>query len=570
MFQSIEKRSGELVFFDQSKITSAILKALTFTKHHQSTEKLKALAEVASDKVVDKLVELYGKHSEAVPCVEHIQDIVENVLMALGEHDTARNYIKYRYEHKRRREELRAAANILELFESERVGALRPLSRVHDTLIESASRHYWHKSIMDEAVLQYEAEGILRFGGMSRIAAKRISVNLSSILLEGIQNLEGFHLGPAKHLDSALMQLVSLIGILKHEVSEGLVVHHLDTLLSPYIRADELSFNQIKQKLQSFMAQLAYVLLPVASPVGVTLALDKQVPEALAQSQVVLEGKYQALEVYASYQYELDLFNLAFAEVFEENNTCKFELSNIQVVYQVSEKWDWHDPVSDRLVTLGLKTGVIQFSAQSNQLWQHSLGTLGCGTLQLDALAKDCPSLNAFFEKLDEVLDAASGVLVAQTDLLERSYLMGMYPIIAAHLEKLSSGATPFDDFVLEIGVGGFDGCIQGLTGGQESLSSSVGIAFAEEIVEWIEERLLRYQTQYQRQFRLDQNEAQRLGQIAALDELVEHYHHFSKHFRGDTAIKAQMPQAIEGLTEAKSLLKRALGHGGIPRFTFK
>lgn len=570
MFQSIEKRSGELVFFDQSKITSAILRALTFTKHQQTADKLKALAEVASDKVVDRLLELYGKHSEAVPSVEHIQDIVENVLMALGEHDTARNYIKYRYEHKRRREEKLSAANILELFESEQVGALKPLSRVHETLIESASRHYWRKSIMDEAILQYEAAGILRFSGVNRIAAKRLGVSLKGILLEGMQNIEGFHLAPAKHLDSALMQLVSLIGILKHEVSEGLVVHHLDTLLCPYIRADELSFNQIKQRLQSFMAQLAYVLLPLASPVGVTLVLDKQVPERLASAQIIQEGQYQALEVYGSYQYELDLFNLAFAEVFEENSACRFELSNIQVVYQVSEKWDWHDPVSDRLVALGLKTGRIQFSAQNNHSWQESLGTLGSATLHLDHLAKDCSSLNAFFEKLDEVLDAVSAALMAQADLLERSYHLGMYPMIAAHLEALSSGSSPLDNFVLEIGIGGFDGCISGLTGGQESLSTSVGIAFAEEIVEWIEERLLSYQTTHQRRFRLDQSEAHRLGQIAALDELVEHYHHFSKHFRGDTAIKTQMPQSIEGLTEVKSLLKRALGHGGIPRFTFQ
>lgn len=570
MFQSIEKRSGELVFFDQGKITNAILKALVYTKSQQSSTKLKALAEVASDKVVDRLVEVYGKRSEVIPSVEHIQDIVENVLMTLGEHDTARNYIKYRYEHKRRREEIRSAANILELFQNEDVGDLRPLSKVHETLIEVASMHYWRKECMDEITLDYEMAGLLKFKGINRIAPKSMCINLPDILLSGVSSIEGFSLAPAKHLDTALMQLVSLIGILKHEVSRTLLIHHLDTYLCPYIRADELSFNQIKQKLQSFVAQLAYVLLPSSSPVGVTLVFDKHIPEGISEEQVILEGKRQIFELYAGYQYELDLFNLAFAEVLEENSACKFELSRIQTVYQVGSKWDWHDPVSDHLVALGLKTGRIGFSAESNTVWQQCIGTTSSVTVQLEILAKECHHLNEFFEKLDEVLDAAAGTLVAQSNILVKSYDLGMYPVTLAHLGRRGAVKNPIDDFVLEIAVGGFDRCIHSLTGGQENLSTSVGIAFAEEITEWIEERMLSYQRVYQKKFRLDQSETLKLGQVAALDELVEHYHDFSKHFKGDTAIKAQIPQSVAGLSEVKSLLKKALGYGGIPRFTFQ
>lgn len=570
MFQSIEKRSGELVFFDQGKITNAILKALVYTKSNQSSLKLRALAEVASDKVVDRLVEVYGRRSEVIPSVEHIQDIVENVLMTLGEYDTARNYIKYRYEHKRRREEIRSAANILDLFQNEDPVGVKPLSKVHESLIEAASMRYWRKECMDEITLDYEMAGLLKFKGLNRVAPKSMCIHLPDILLSGVTSTEGFQLAPAKHLDTALMQLVSLIGILKHEVSKTILVHHLDTYLCPYIRADELSFNQIKQKLQSFIAQLAYVLLPFASPINVTLVLDKHMPERISEELVILEGKRQIFEFYSNYQYELELFNLAFAEVLEDNSASHFELSRIQTVYQVGSKWDWHDPVSDHLVALGLKTGRIGFSAESNTAWQECIGTTSSATIQLEVLAKECQHLNAFFEKLDEVLDSAAATLVAQANILEKSYDLGIYPVTMSHLGPKCGLQNPMGDFTIEIAVDGFDRCIHLLTGGQENLSTSVGIAFAEEITEWIEERMQGYQSMHHKKFRLDQSETLKLGQIAALDELVEHYHDFSKHFKGDTAIKAQIPQSVEGLSEVKSLLKKALGYGGIPRFTFQ
>lgn len=570
MFQSIEKRSGDLVFFDQSKITQAILKALTHTKFNQPASKLSALAEVASDKVVDRLIDVYGNKSEVIPSVEHIQDIVESVLMTLGEHDTARNYIKYRYEHKRLRDNVQSAANILELFNSDQMGHVKPLSRVHETLVEATSKEYWKKTCMDSVAQDYEISGLIQFRGMNRISPKSVCIDLPAILLEGISSVEGFQLGAAKHLDTALMQLVSLIGILKYEVSESITVHHLDTYISPYIRADELSFNQIKHKLQSFIAQLVYVLLPTGSPVKVTLVMDKHIPEHLAQTQVILEGKRQIFDYYSGYQYELDLFNRAYAQVLEENSHSQFKLSQVQTVYQVSSKWNWHDPVIDHLVALGLKTGQIQFSAPTNQEWQKCSGTMCSASIHLERLAKESQSLNAFFEKLDEVLDAVAQTLLAQSRILEKSYHLGMYPVMSAHLGAADGLESPIEKFVLDIEVGGFNHCIHSLTDGQESLSTSVGISFAEEITEWIEERLQGYEHLHQKRFRLDQSDSLKLGQIPALDELVEHYHHFSKHFKGDTAIKTQIPQTVEGLSDVKILLKKALGHGGIPRFTFQ
>ena len=92
----IRKRDGRVVPFELDKIESAINKAFAATYKLGSEETAKALsAEVLS------ILEVEGNNS---PDVEHIQDIVERVLMDNGYIQTAKAYILYRAERSRVRE----------------------------------------------------------------------------------------------------------------------------------------------------------------------------------------------------------------------------------------------------------------------------------------------------------------------------------------------------------------------------------------------------------------------------------------------------------------------------------
>ena len=92
----IRKRDGRVVPFEIDKIESAIIKAFTATYKLGSEETAKTLsAEVLS------ILEVEGNNS---PDVEHIQDIVERVLMDNGYVQTAKAYILYRAERSKRRE----------------------------------------------------------------------------------------------------------------------------------------------------------------------------------------------------------------------------------------------------------------------------------------------------------------------------------------------------------------------------------------------------------------------------------------------------------------------------------
>jgi anaerobic ribonucleoside-triphosphate reductase len=93
---SIRKRDGRIVPFDESKIAAAITKAFNATYKLGNEE---IASQLASE--VRSILEVEGA---GTPDVEHIQDIVERVLMDNGYVQTAKAYILYRSERNRIRE----------------------------------------------------------------------------------------------------------------------------------------------------------------------------------------------------------------------------------------------------------------------------------------------------------------------------------------------------------------------------------------------------------------------------------------------------------------------------------
>ena len=93
---SIKKRDGRAAEFDISKISDAICKAFKATYRPGNGD--------LSDKLADEVMSILELDGEASPDVEHIQDIVEKVLMDNGYIATARAYILYRNERNRVRQ----------------------------------------------------------------------------------------------------------------------------------------------------------------------------------------------------------------------------------------------------------------------------------------------------------------------------------------------------------------------------------------------------------------------------------------------------------------------------------
>ena len=96
----VKKRNGEIIAFNQAKITSAILKAMEATGKSNIEEVKKV-----SDEVFSELRIKY--RSGGIPGIEEIQNIVERRLLVAGFFEVARAYILYREERAKLRSQVK-------------------------------------------------------------------------------------------------------------------------------------------------------------------------------------------------------------------------------------------------------------------------------------------------------------------------------------------------------------------------------------------------------------------------------------------------------------------------------
>ena len=104
MIESIRKRNGEIVAFDDRKIREAIHKASVAVRDEK-------IPQDALKKLTAAVVEAIPK--DAVPTVEQVQDIVERVLIAADYPETAKAYILYRAEHAKIRQ---SEADLMDIY----------------------------------------------------------------------------------------------------------------------------------------------------------------------------------------------------------------------------------------------------------------------------------------------------------------------------------------------------------------------------------------------------------------------------------------------------------------------
>ncbi len=95
----IKKRDGRIVAFDTAKITQAVFKAFTAIRGGVEAAALDRLTQ----DIVAALENRVG--ADGVTSIEEVQNVVEQMLMRDGFFDVAKDYILYRYEHAKIREQ---------------------------------------------------------------------------------------------------------------------------------------------------------------------------------------------------------------------------------------------------------------------------------------------------------------------------------------------------------------------------------------------------------------------------------------------------------------------------------
>ena len=365
----VQKRDGRIVEFAQSKITGAIFKALTATGQGDGKKSRRI-----SDRVIQILNRRFKK--EEIPQIEQIQDIVEETLILEGFVETAKAYILYREQRRRIREAVGAVDESAEKVDQyiqeldwqvkENSNMAYSLQGLNHYVTSAVAKRYWLNRIYPKEVREANESGDFHIHNLDTIGPYCAGWDLYDFLLKGFSGVRGkIQSSPPKHFRTALGQAVNFLYTMQGEVAGAVAFSNFDTLLAPFIRYDNLNYQQVKQSLQEFLFNMAIPTRVGFQTPFSNITLDVKVSPLFAKQPVIIGGKPQN-ETYQEFQPEMDVFNRAFYECMiagdKNNRVFTFPIPTINI----TKDFDWENPVLEPMWEATARYGVNYFANYIN------------------------------------------------------------------------------------------------------------------------------------------------------------------------------------------------------------
>ena len=640
MFELIIKRNQEIVTFERGNIEKAIFKALVVAEGNRSRQSLRNLSVSVTDKVIFDVETVLIENT--YPTVEQIQDAVELALMSMGEHETAKAYIKYRYKHLEQRESKQSAMDILSLFDDyigqndwqvrENSNMSYSLQGLNNHVIAKATKHFWLNQVYSESVREAHESADLHIHDLGLLSTYCCGWSLEDLLNKGFGGAPGkVESAPPKHFETALMQLVNFIYTLQGEAAGAQAVSNFDTLLAPFIRIDNLDYDQVKQMMQAFIFNMN-----IATRVGFqtpffNITMDKEVPSTHRDLPIIIGGQYHYDLTYGEFQNEMDIINIAFCEVMMQGDAKGRVFTFPIPTYNITENWDWDNPVSDKIMEMTAKFGIPYFSNFINseldpedvrsmccrlRLDNKELirrggglfganpktGSIGVVTINMARLGHVSDSLDNLFERLERLVEIAKDSLEKKRKVLEINMQKGLYPYSKHYLSDIYDTYEEYwHNHFATIGPNGMNECIMNFTKGTDNIVTEVGKELAEEILDFMNEVLVRFQEETDHLYNLEASPAEGtahrfakmdlelypdimvsgdkrpyytnstqlpVGHTEDLFDALDHQEALQLKYTGGTVFHGFVPERVDSIEVVKTILQKVMNNYRIPYFT--
>ncbi|MCX6759320.1 MAG: ribonucleoside triphosphate reductase [Candidatus Nealsonbacteria bacterium] len=547
----VKKRDGTIADFDQSKITNAIFKAITATGQGDGNRSRKL-----SDKVVQILSRRFKKNE--IPNVEQIQDIIEEVLVLEGFVETAKAYIIYREQRRRIREAITISEEAVERMDQylekldwevqENANMAFSLQGLNHYSVSYIVKKYWLNKIYPKEIREANESGDFHLHNLDTLGVYCAGWDLYDLLLKGFSGVPGkVESKPPKHFHSALGQVVNFIFTIQGEVAGAVAFSNFDTLLAPFIRYDNLNYQQVKQALQEFMFNMS-----VSTRVGFqnpfsNITLDLKPSPVFAKQPVIIGGKLQK-ETYGEFEEEMKIFNKALYEVYLEGDAKGRVFTFPIPTINITKDFPWNEPAFDGIFEASAKYGTNYFAnyinsdmdpsdvrsmccrlrLQLNELYNRGggglfgagskTGSIGVVTVNLPRIGYLSKTKKEFFEKLGKMMDLAEESLEIKRKTIENFIEKGLYPYSRFYLSdiKKARGGYYANHFAT-IGLIGMNESLLNFIG--ENIASRRGRNFTLEVLDFMRKKLVKYQEETGNIYNLEQTPAESTSYRLALKD---------------------------------------------------
>jgi ribonucleoside-triphosphate reductase len=536
----IRKRDGRLEPFDPTKIETVVFAAAKAV----GGEDIEKAREITRQTV--SFLEVLYK-GDRIPTVENVQDLLEKVLIENGHAKTAKAYILYREQHAKLRHTkalLSDAVNMVDDYIQQRDWRVKEnanmgysLQGLNNFISTAVSNKYWLDRIYPREVAERHVEGDLHIHDLGSISAYCCGWDLKDLLMRGFGGAYGkVESKPPRHFRVALGQIVNFFYTLQGESAGAQAFSNFDTLLAPFVFYDELSYPQVRQYMQEFVFNINVPTRVGFQTPFTNITMDLTIPDSFKDEAVVVGGEIKDKK-YGDFQHEADLINKAFCDVMSEGDAKGRIFSFPIPTYNITKDFDWDNPDLKGLWEMTAKYGIPYFSNFINsdmdpddarsmccrlRLDNRELrkrggglfgsnpltGSIGVVTLNIPRLAYMSGSKENFYKGLDELLRISKEALEIKRKILEQLTDQGLYPYSNHYLANIKKKESMcWANHFSTIGVVGVnEGCMNLL---KEDIGTKKGKAFALELLNYIRDRLLKFQEETGHMYNLEATPAE-------------------------------------------------------------
>ena len=531
----VKKRDGKLVEFKIEKIGAAIKSAFEAENKEFTDNVIDFIALKVTSNFEPKIV-------DGVISVEDIQDSVEETLSLAGYPDVAKAYILYRKLHEKMRNikdtvlDYKDVVNKYLNISDWRVKENSTVTYSVGGLILSNSgaitANYWLSEVYNDEVAKAHKNADIHIHDLSMLTGYCAGWSLKQLIQEGLGGVPGkITSSPPKHLSTLCNQMVNFLGIMQNEWAGAQAFSSFDTYLAPFVKADNLSFKEVKQSIQSFVYGVNTPSRWGTQAPFTNITLDWVVPNDMAELNALVGGKELDFK-YKDCQKEMDMVNKAFIEIMIEGDANGRGFQYPIPTYSITKNFDWSETENNKLLfEMTAKYGTPYFSNYINSDMEpsdvrsmccrlrldlrelrkksggffgsgESTGSIGVVTLNMPRIAYLSKSEEEFYERLNDMMDIAANSLDTKRHVISKFLEAGLYPYTKRYLGT-------FNNHFSTIGLVGMNEACLNADWIKEDLTHEKAQEFTKDVLNHMRNRLSDYQEKYGDLFNLEATPAE-------------------------------------------------------------
>lgn len=550
--KKIVKRNGEIADFNPQKIEHAIFKAMRAISKPNRKEAAKLSWQVVT------LLE--NSDATQAPTVEQVQDLVEKALFEYKDFELLKAYLLYR----KQREQSRNAKDLLSNIETmddyltmsdwrvkESANSAYSLQGLNQHISTIVTSHYWLNKLYPDNISNAHKQGYMHIHDLGFLSVYCVGWDLKDLLITGFRGVFGKNESkPPRHFRTALGQIVNFFYTMQGEAAGAQAFSNFDTFLAPFIRFDNLNYEQVKQCLQEFLFNINIPTRVGFQTPFTNFTMDLIVPDFLKNEPIAWGG--QTLDaVYGDFQTELTIINRAFAEVMIQGDANGSLFSFPIPTYNITPDFEWDNPDYDAIWDMTAKYGIPYFSNFVNsdmkpddvrsmccrlRLDKRELnkrggglfasnpltGSVGVVTINLAKLGFEATSNENFFQRLKNLMTLAKDSLEIKRKTIESYTEKGLYPYSKFYLRYVHERYKCYwKNHFSTIGINGMNECCLNFLG--ENIANAEGHNFAKQVMLFMRDVLVEFQDETGNIYNLEATPAESTAYRFARIDTVQH-----------------------------------------------